>query len=173
MGIQSRNSGAAARSPTCCTPAKLDSSLRSSRAGSASKANRVMSSGCGVPLANFSNAFEDVVDDQLCTLATVFDCSDQPLFTPLVAGRVDGLGDAVAVDKQKIAGFNRQRLLFVGAVGEEAKDGATAFESDDLLAAQQQRRIVACVDVGERTRLRLVEGRPRRWRNGFGQRLRG
>ena len=75
---------------------------------------------------------------------------DQAVFTELVAGFVESFGDAVGVESEGLAGAERALADFTIPFFENAEDRGGGVETvDRIVAAEDERRQMAAVDVAE------------------------
>ena len=119
----------------------------------------VMSSCWGAPAVNLSQAANRARRTVAASLvADVAGGLDHAVFAPLLVVVSHGFADAVGVEEQEVAGLEGDGLFDVGGEGEEANNGAAGLEADDLVPAQDHRRVVAGVDALEAARPGIVGG---------------
>ena len=127
--------------------------------------SRVRSSSGGWPPVNASTASIDGADDpRRVEVATAEDLVE-PLDAELDAAGVHGLGDAVGVERQDVAGLERRVVWSYSSLVEEAQRRAADLleRVDDPLAAPlQPRRVVPGAGVGQRPRRRVEDAVERR-----------
>ena len=78
--------------------------------------------------------------------------ADHLVLAPLLLGGVHGFGDAVGVGQQHIAGFELEGALLEARVLKQTDHHARRRKRQDRIAAQNDRRVVTGVDIGQRAR---------------------